>query len=579
MCGFDVIIITDENGNGIDKAKVNKAFMKIKHRGPDKSTFIEIKLPTAFGNTKLYIGFHHLNIRGGLKGLQPFIFTDETNNVTTYCVCNAEIYNDKPLIKKYKLITKSSSDCEVIPLIYNKVGIKLLLEAIIQNEFAFCIIDVYHDEKKIVMNIGRDPIGVRPCFYGFGGSGFGLASELKGLLNIIDSKCIKPFLPGTYMTINIDIDTKDNKKINMTHKSFPYYNKDYKINTHGGDIFGDTYLNHVRKNIRNILTECVKCRLQSDRPLGALLSGGIDSSIICSIASKLLAKEGKKLHTFSIGMPGGSDEPNAKAVAKYCNTIHKHIELSQQDFLDAIPKVINAIESTCITSIRASVGQWLVSKWISENTDIKVLLVGDTADELFGSYLYFFNSPSPKDSHYECSRLLRELYLYDMLRCDRGIANHGIEARVPYADCSFVDYYMSIDPRVRVPLAWTKGGKKIEKYLFRSAFKDLEYVPDSIITRKKEAFSDGCSAMKEKSWYLVIQKIANKKYSDGEFEKLKIKYSHNMPQTKEALYYRTIFNDYFGDNAAHVIPRMWMPRWCPGVSDPSARVLDVYNNK
>jgi len=577
MCGFGVIIIIDENGNGIDKAKVNKAFMKIKHRGPDKSTFMEIKLPEAFENTKLYIGFHHLNIRGGLKGFQPFEIKDETNNVTTYCVCNTEIYNDKPLIKKYKLITNSTSDCEVIPLIYRKVGMKQLLEDIKQNEFAFCIIDVYHDEKKIVIHIGRDPIGVRPCFYGLDNNGFGVASELKGLLNIIDSKNIKPFLPGTYMTINIDIDIKDNKKINMTHEIFPYYNKDYKINTYDGDVFGETYLNDKRKNIRNILTDCVKCRLQSDRPIGALLSGGIDSSIICSIASKLLAKKGKQLHTFSIGMPGGSDEPNAKAVAQYCNTIHKHIELTQQDFLNAIPEVINAIESTCITTIRASVGQWLISKWISKNTDIKVLLVGDTADELFGSYLYFFNSPSPKDSHYECSRLLRELYLYDILRCDRGISSHGIEARVPYADCRFVDYYMGIDPRVRVPIAWTKSGKKIEKYLFRSAFKGLNYVPNSIITRKKEAFSDGCSDIKM-SWYLVIQKIANKLYSDKEFEKLKIKYSHNMPQTKEALYYRTIFNKKFGNNVAHVIPRMWMPRWCPGVVDPSARVLDVYNN-
>ncbi len=572
MCGIWGYISKLRNGS-IKHVDLYKAFMNIKHRGPDKSTppdFLEIN-----SFTNLSLGFHWLRIIGNDQKInQPFKVRDEINNVTTYCLCNGEIYNHKPLIKKYKLITKSSSDCEVIPLIYKKVGIKQLLEDIKQNEFAFCIIDVYHDEKKIVMHMGRDPIGVRPCFYGFDDNGFGFSSELKGLLNIINSKNITPFSPGTYMTINIDM--KDDK-INMTHESFPYYNKDYKINTYGWNIFGDIYLNHVRKNIRNILTDCVECRLQSDRPIGALLSGGIDSSIICSIASKLLAKEGKQLHTFSIGMPGGSDEPNAKAVAKYCNTIHKHIELTQQDFLDAIPQVIHAIESNCITSIRASVGQWLISKWISENTDIKVLLVGDTADELFGSYLYFFNSPSPKDSHHECSRLLRELYLYDMLRCDRGIANHGIEARVPYADCRFVDYYMSIDPRVRVPLAWRKGGKKIEKYLFRSAFKGFGYVPYSIITRKKEAFSDGCSAMKEKSWYLVIQKNANEKYSDEEFEELKIKYLHNMPQTKEALYYRIIFNNYFGDDVAHVIPRMWMPRWCPGVVDPSARVLDVYD--
>lgn len=538
-------------------------FKRIKHRGPDRSNFLEIN-----EFVDVFLGFHRLSIMDtSANGDQPFIVGDEL--CTTYCVCNGEIYNHKELINKYNLQPKSSSDCEVIPLIYKRYGMSQLMNDLI-GEFAFVIMDIYPLNKKITIYCSRDPIGVRPLFYGEDVNGFAFSSELKGLTGIIDSATIVPFSPGCYMNVTLD---GNGDTITCNHEMIPYYEKDYKICTFEGNIFDVEYLETIRSNIRSILQNCVITRLQSDRPLGALLSGGLDSSLVVAIASRYLAKYGKKLRTFSIGMLGGTDEQYAKIVAEHCNTIHTHIELKEQDFLNAIEKVIWATETYDITTIRASVGQYLISQFIGCQTDIKVLLLGDGSDEICAGYKYNFLAPSPAASHFDCSRLLREMYLYDILRADRGIASAGLEARVPYLDYRFVDYYMSIDPRLRVPIARIDGGKLCEKWLLRTSFQGTNYLPNTVLWRPKEAFSDGVS-QKKKSWYLIIQNMVDKLYSDDDYHRMKETYTHNPPTSKESLYYRIIFEKMFG-NISHVIPHMWLPQWCDTL-EPSARILSVY---
>jgi asparagine synthase (glutamine-hydrolysing) len=253
--------------------------------------------------------------------------------------------------------------------------------------------------------------------------------------------------------------------------------------------------------------------------------------------------------------------------------------------LDAIRDVIEAIESYDITTVRASVGQFLISKWIRQNTDIRVLLIGDGSDELCSGYMYFHNAPSPTAAHDENIRLLGDIGYFDVLRADRCIAYNGIEARVPFLDHEFVNMYLNIPHGNRVPIKDVNNTRRVEKWLLRKAF-DVTWpeqnnqppkaiLPYDVLWRKKEAFSDGVSS-RNRSWYQIIQDNLETKYVDADFETNEVNY-HLRPPTKEALYYRLIFNELFDPMAAAVIPYYWMPKWSGDAKDPSARVLKVYD--
>jgi asparagine synthase (glutamine-hydrolysing) len=334
-------------------------------------------------------------------------------------------------------------------------------------------------------------------------------------------------------------------------------------------------------HIRNQFIDAVTVRMSTERQIGALLSGGLDSSLVCSIASDYLKQHNLgKLYTFSIGMPGSTDEHFASLVAAHCDTIHTHVEFSETDFLNAIPEVISVIESYDITSVRASVGQYLLSKWIKNNTNIRVLLVGDGSDELCSGYMYFHHAPSPRDAHLENIKLLSNIQYFDVLRADRCIAANGIEARVPFLDKEFVDFWLSLPKHLRIPIYHDKLNRNVEKYLLRTAFDELSpvtnspYLPFTILWRKKEAFSDGVSSL-GKSWFTIIQEHLKTKYSFSDYEKNNVNY-HITPISDEALHYRIIFNHYF-NTFIKPIPYYWMPSWIPNSSDPSARTLEVYN--
>jgi len=311
----------------------------------------------------------------------------------------------------------------------------------------------------------------------------------------------------------------------------------------------------------------VKKRMMAEREIGSLLSGGLDSSLISALVNQL--HNGSTLKTFSIGMPGSVDLEYAKIVANHLGTDHHQIQISKEDFLNAIETVIYNIESFDTTTVRASVGNYLVSKFIRENSDCKVIFNGDGSDEVCGGYVYMKNAPNGDDFQSECKRLLDEIHRFDVLRSDRSISSNGLEARTPFLDKDFVQYYLSIPAKMKL----FDGKMRLEKHLLRKAFSQSNLLPDTVLWRRKCAFSDGVSA-KENSWHRVIQTFVDNKISDGEFETNAKSYIHCTPVLKESYYYRKVYESFFG-NQEKLIPHFWMPKWVE-TKDPSARELIGY---
>ena len=306
----------------------------------------------------------------------------------------------------------------------------------------------------------------------------------------------------------------------------------------------------------------------SERPIGSLLSGGLDSSLISCIAAKVLKQQGKRLTTFSIGMTEDStDIVNARLVAKYINSIHHEIIIPPEKWIDVLKNVIKQTETYDITTIRASTGQYLIAKWISENTDIKVILNGDGSDEVTSGYLYFYNAPDHETSHNENIMLLKNIHKYDVLRVDRGISAFGLEARVPFLSHHFVDLYLSINKSLRNPLKQNR----MEKYFLRKAFDEEDpIIPEIILFRQKEAFSDGCSNLK-KSWFEYIQDYVETQVSDEEYKKYNTMNFLRFP-SKESYWYYKIFKEYYPNSTLEI--DYWMPKWSSEHNgDPSARKL------
>ena len=326
-------------------------------------------------------------------------------------------------------------------------------------------------------------------------------------------------------------------------------------------------INSVYNDVNSLLKEAVLKRLMSDRKIGCLLSGGLDSSLIASLVAR--EYRDSKVKTFSIGMPGSIDLKYADDVAKYIGSDHYSVEISEDDFLNAIEDVIYKIESYDITTVRASVGNYLVSKYIRNNTDCKVIFNGDGSDEVSCGYFYLKNAPDLDALQNENKRLLDEIYLFDVLRSDRSISSNGLEPRTPFLDKKFVQYYFSLSPEIKK----FDGKNRIEKYVLRKSFENDKLLPEDVLWRNKCAFSDGVSK-KNKSWHTIIKSYLDDIISDEEFNNEKIKFSHCPPISKESYYYRKIYAKYFG-NHDNLIPHYWMPRWSD-VNDPSARELNEY---
>ena len=547
MCGIWLLLSRKDTILELEKYQNN--FKNIEGRGPDESVLEKVNNENS---ENVILGFHRLSINGIELGNQPFNIETRYNNY--YLICNGEIYNYKKLAADFDIELKTKSDCEVILPLYMKVGIDRLVN-LLDGVFAFSIITIDKSNNSVLVETARDRIGVRPIFYGVSKENTYtyICSEMKGISNLAEKVYVFP--PGSIMS------SKLNKLNVIENKVKRYYDFNY-IDRHV-----ETNENDMLSLIRIYFEKSIKKRLMSDRPIGSLLSGGLDSSLVSAVVSKMLRK---KIKTFSIFMPGGTDKHFSDMVSKHINSDHYNIELTKQDFLDAIEETIWAIESYDITTVRASVGQFLVSKFISEETNIKVVMSGDGSDELCSGYIYNYNAPSLEDLHKEAELRLKEIHLYDGLRADRATSYHGLELRVPFLDYEFVDMYMKINEKLRIPLE-----DRMEKYLLRKAFENENLLPNDVLWRKKEAFSDGVSSIEE-SWHTTIKKYISTKISDEEFNKNKDKFEHCKPETKEAYYYRKIFCEKFGDHNSEVIPKFWLPNWSDGLKEPSARELNVY---
>jgi len=556
MCGIWLYLHKSEKTT-LSYGELYDSFMKIESRGPDRSSFLKLS------DYNLYIGFHRLSIMDvSTDGDQPFIH--ETEEKVYYLICNGEIYNYKELCEKYDITLKSGSDCEVLLHLFLKIGLDAMVKEL-NAEYTFCIAELNKVSKEVKLHISRDHCGIRPLFITGDENELILSSELKGSPFLFKDKEYKvdQFKPRHYATIS----TLDDNLCDLKYTQYVDF----------ADIKTSIYdLEEAKDLINNTFRKAVELRLMSDPKieLGFALSGGLDSSLVASIASEYYRKFGKKIKTFSIGMEGGTDEKYAKMVAKYIDSDHTHILLSEEEFLNAIQDVIRTIETYCLTTVRASTGQYLLAKWISEHTNLKVVLIGDLSDELCSGYFYNFLAPNEKELHLETIRILNDIHYYDVLRADRGIARFGLEARCPFSDINFIKLYLSIDPKLRMPTF-----KNLEKWLLRTSFEKDEILPIEVLMRNKEAFSDAITSVK-RSWYEIIQERVNSMTSDLEFTEEIKKYNHMKPVSKESLYFRKIFENNFGTNelTSKVTPYNWLPKWV-NTNEPSARTLNIYKQK
>jgi asparagine synthase (glutamine-hydrolysing) len=506
-------------------------FKKLAHRGPDDTEILKVD------SNNVSMCFHRLAIMDPTqKGHQPFI-DDATGNVA---ICNGEIYNYETLKHDYEALYhfKSKSDCEVILPMYLDLGIEKLCRNL-DAEFALVIWD--NQKKKLLA--GRDPIGIRPLFYGLSSSGqMMFASEIKVLTPFCEK--VDFFPPGHYYDGDKFVPYRDlTTVVQYTPKNL------------------EAYL----KEIREKLIEGVRKRLVADVPVGFLLSGGLDSSLVCGIAQHLLKKP---ITTFSVGLDHNPiDIRYAKIVADYLKTNHHEVYFNKNDTLTILDKLIWHLETWDITTIRASIGMYLVCQYIHQKTNIKVVLTGEISDELFG-YKYTDFAPSAEAFQNEAKKRVDELHMYDVLRADRCISANSLEARVPFGDLDFVQSVMEINPDFKLN---TTG---MGKWLLRKAFDGTHFIPDEILWREKAAFSDAVGH----SMVDYLKEYAEGKYTEKDVQAAQEKYPHGTPFTKESLLYRDIFEKHFKGHS-HLIKNFWMPNkeWSNcNVSDPSARVLPNY---
>lgn len=556
MCGIWAVFGSETNLHTM----CAKAFIKITHRGPDAW---RVEYDKQVKNC--CVGFHRLTIVDCTYGMQPMKLHQFPHRSL---ICNGELYNQKELKKEHDFNYETFSDVECIFHLYEKFGIEKCVKSL-DGVFAFCILDI--PKKKVFL--GRDPYGVRPLFRVLSENGvLGICSEAKGLTGISEDlngykKKLEPFPPGTYE----EYDLLDNGTVKLVH-SQKFFSPGDKPSFKTFVPWEEIIPNQHKENVAKLITMAVKKRLMADRRIGCLLSGGLDSSLVAA----LLVKEAKKINipykiqSFAIGMEGSPDLAKAQQVAKYIGTEHHEIIFTEEDVAQVLDDVIYTLETPDITTVRASIGMYLISKYILDNTDTTVVFSGEGADEVAQGYIYFRDAPSAKEAHEDSLRLLREIYLFDGLRADRTMAAQSLELRVPFLDLQFTHYYLNTELEIRQP----KDG--IEKYLLRSAFENTDILPHDILWRHKEAFSDGV-ASKKKSLFVILQEIVDKRMTEPfDLEATAKKYPHCTPKTKEALYYREIFEKSYPKLAESFLPYYWMPRWVEGITDPSARFIKHY---
>jgi asparagine synthase (glutamine-hydrolysing) len=569
MCGIFALL----NSSTIKYDVIENEFMKGRNRGPEFS-----KLDISY--MKMTLGFHRLAINGlSQESNQPLVI----DNIIL--ICNGEIYNYKQLYEYMDVGPKTESDCEVIIHLYLKYGIEQTLN-MLDGVFSFILYDnrITHDLNNKVY-VARDPFGVRPLYYLKNKNNeykfnnlIGFASELKCLekfYNDSTSYSIEQFTPGSYSIFNLS------DKVNCMWKPekenvayfIPGFSHSWLIN----NITEPIFLENLYPRIASYLNAAVNKRcLTTERPIACLLSGGLDSSLIAALVNNFYTSHNlpNKLETYSIGLEGSEDLKYAKMVADYLDTNHTEIIVTEKEMFEVIPEVIRTIESYDTTTVRASIGNYLLGKYISTHSEAKVIFNGDGSDELLGGYLYMSKCPNDIEFDKETRRLLTDIHLFDVLRSDKSISSHGLEPRTPFLDRSFVNFILSIPPYFR---NHTNCRGLIEKQILRNSFHFSCFVnydgnqilPDKILWRKKEAFSDGVSSH-GRSLYQVLQEQISFKFNIEEETNI-----YKPCIETEKMYYKKIFDEAY-PNCAHILPYFWMPKYT-NASDPSARTLNFYS--
>ena len=552
MCGI-VCAFNLRGDKDLIRSNVLEMAQKVRHRGPDWSGI--------YSSDNAILAHERLAIVDPTSGKQPIISEDGLKVIAV----NGEIYNHKNLKNRFAADYnfRTESDCEVILALYEKKGINFLND--LNGIFAFALYDSSNDKYLIA----RDHMGIIPLYMGWDKDDiFYISSELKSLEGVCDK--IELFPPGHYL---------ESSSMNL----IKWYDPEWVSYEHVKD--SDTSI----KAIHDSLSAAVKRQLMSDVPYGVLLSGGLDSSITSALAKKFASKRIEsndkqdawypQLHSFSVGLKDAPDLKAARIVADHIGTIHHEINFTVQEGIDAIRDVIYHLETYDITTIRASTPMYLIARAI-KSLGIKMVLSGEGADELFGGYLYFHKAPNAKEFHEETVRKLDKLHQYDCLRANKSLAAWGIEGRVPFLDKEFIDVAMNINPEDKM----IKNGR-IEKWVLREAFKD--YLPESVLWRQKEQFSDGVGY----SWIDSLKDLVSKEVSDHNLENASKIYSINTPRNKEEYYYRSIFNNHFpSDASAMSVPSVpsvacstpqaleWDEAF-KNMNDPSGRSISNIHNK
>ena len=552
MCGI-VCAFNIKGNKDLVRGNVLQMAQKLRHRGPDWSGI--------YSSENAILAHERLAIVDPTSGKQPILSEDGLKVIAV----NGEIYNHQNLKDSFATDYnfRTESDCEVILALYEKKGISFLND--LNGIFAFALYDSSNDKYIIA----RDHMGIIPLYMGWDKDDiFYVSSELKSLEGVCDK--IELFPPGHYL----ESSSTDLKK---------WYNPEWVSYDHVKD--SETSI----KAIHDSLSAAVKRQLMSDVPYGVLLSGGLDSSITSALAKKFASKRIEsndkqdawwpQLHSFSVGLEDAPDLKAARIVADHIGTIHHEINFTVQEGIDAIRDVIYHLETYDITTIRASTPMYLIARAI-KSLGIKMVLSGEGADELFGGYLYFHKAPNAKEFHEETVRKLDKLHQYDCLRANKSLAAWGIEGRVPFLDKEFIDVAMNINPEDKM----IKNGR-IEKWVLREAFKD--YLPESVLWRQKEQFSDGVGY----SWIDSLKDLVSKEVSDNDLENASKTFSINTPRNKEEYYYRSIFRDHFSsDAAASSVPSVpsvacstpqaleWDEAF-KNMNDPSGRSISNIHNK
>ena len=588
MCG---IFALSNYENKYSDDFIAEQFEKGKPRGPENSQLCKV------GN-KLIFGFHRLAINGLTdESSQPLVKNDIT------LICNGEIYNYKELYEimntSRQVVTHTQSDCEVILWLYEKYGIEQTLQ-MLDGVFAFVLLDQRIEIGEPLLYVARDPYGVRPlysmhqCPNGSSSENtIGFASELKTLSEFaiqfpqIDYQ-IKQFVPGSYSLYTLPgkvcaewVPLQQNALYHTMN-----FSKTLNISINGMENF----VPEIVHGIQSYLISAVEKRCcTTERPIACLLSGGLDSSLITALVCEYRQKKGlPPLETYSIGLAESVDLKYAKMVADHLGTKHSEIIVTEQDFCEAIPEVIKAIESYDTTTVRASIGNYLLGKYIAKHSMAKVIFNGDGSDELLGGYLYMQKAPDAIEFDKECRRLLKDIHTFDVLRSDKSISSHGLEPRTPFLDRAWTQYYLSISPVLR------QFSGNMEKYWLRYAFSKGNYtpyqphvqslLPHEVLYRKKEAFSDGVSG-EQRSLYQIIQEYCSQKICLGTnqtYEELvkndvQMQYVEtNIPKTAEQYYYRYVFESHY-TGMGNIIPYFWMPKYVVA-TDASARTLATYQS-